>query len=73
MEIMFIEPNVHAILSFELIAKSIYTKTIDNYKPMYGLWTKLSLNDFFHMLMNVCTMLELYKSLTTNVVVFENK
>jgi len=31
MEIMFIEPNVHAILSFELIAKSIYTKTIDNY------------------------------------------
>jgi hypothetical protein len=31
MEIMFIKPNVHAILSFEHIAKSICTKTIDNY------------------------------------------
>jgi len=31
MEIMFIEPNVHAILLFELVEKSMYTITIDNY------------------------------------------
>jgi hypothetical protein len=31
MEIMFIELYVHANLPFELIEKSMYTKTIDNY------------------------------------------